>query len=41
MNTTVLEFIEKFQCTAEEFYRVMTMIKVRVMQRGNAEGSGC
>jgi hypothetical protein len=41
MNTTVLEFIEKFQCTAEEFYKVMTVIQVRVKQRGNAEGSRC
>jgi hypothetical protein len=32
-NTTVLEFNEKFQCTAEEFYRVMTEIEVRVKKR--------
>jgi hypothetical protein len=40
-NTTVLEFSEKFQCTAEEFYRVMTTREVRVKQTGNAEGSRC
>ena len=28
VNTTVLEFTEKFQCTAEEFYRVMTTREV-------------
>jgi len=32
-NTTVLEFSEKFQCTAEEFYKVMTEIEVRVKKR--------
>jgi len=38
VNTTVLEFTQKFQCTAEEFYRVMTVREVRVKQRENAEG---
>jgi hypothetical protein len=41
VNTTVLEFTQKFQCTAEDFYRVMTKIEVRVKQRENAEGSRC
>lgn len=40
-KTTVLEFNEKFMCTAEEFYKVMTEREVRVKQRENAEGSGC
>lgn len=40
-KTTVLEFTVKFQCTAEEFYRVMTEREVRVKQRENAEGSRC
>jgi hypothetical protein len=41
VSTTVLEFTEKFQCNAEEFYRVMTQIEVRVKQRESAEGSRC
>jgi hypothetical protein len=41
VNTTVLEFSEKFQCTAKEFYRVMTTIQVRVKQREDAEISRC
>jgi hypothetical protein len=38
-KTAVLEFCEKFQCTADEFYRVITVREVRVKQRENAEGS--
>jgi len=41
VNSTVIELTEKFQCTAEEFYRVMTERPVRVKQRENAEGSRC
>jgi hypothetical protein len=41
VSTTVLEFIQKFQCTAEEFYKVMTVREVRVKQRENAEGCRC
>lgn len=41
VSTTVLEFSEKFQCTADEFYRVMTTIEVRVEQRETGEGSRC
>ena len=33
VNTTVLEFSEKFKCTANDFYGVMTRKKVRVKQR--------
>jgi hypothetical protein len=29
VNTTVLALTEKFQCTAEEFYRAMTVTEVR------------
>jgi hypothetical protein len=29
INTTNLEFCEKFQCTGEEFYNAMTVAEVR------------
>jgi hypothetical protein len=29
INTTNLEFCEKFQCTGEEFYNAMTVTEVR------------
>jgi hypothetical protein len=29
INTTNLEFIEKFQCTGEEFYYDLTMTEVK------------
>jgi hypothetical protein len=29
INTTNLEFNEKFQCTGEEFYNAMTVTEVR------------
>jgi hypothetical protein len=41
ISTTVLEFTEKFQCTAEEFYRVMTQREVRVKLGENSVGSRC
>jgi hypothetical protein len=28
ISTTNLEFIEKFQCTGEEFYNAMTVIEI-------------
>jgi hypothetical protein len=40
ISTTVLEFSEKFQCSAEDFYRAMTVVEVRVKER-NSEASRC
>jgi hypothetical protein len=39
INTTNLEFIEKFQCTGEEFYNAVTVTEVRsVVWHVNSSG---